>query len=155
MSDIGIDLTANDATAKFAVGTVMSITDSGFTKTYKYVQVTDVAAQATVAGYACYYVKPAEDTTGGLVTTDFSQSDGIGAGILQKAGMTESYYGWIQIKGVATMTIALTAGADGNALTAIGAGADGALDVSGAVTDAVCAYAIDASAKIILCDFPY
>ena len=63
-------------------------------------------------------------------------------------------YGWVQIKGTATITPALTAGADGNALTPVGA-TDGTLDVSALVTDAICAYAIDASAKIIKCDFPY
>jgi hypothetical protein len=47
----------------------------------------------------------------------------------------------------------LTAGADGNALTPVGS-TDGTLDVSAAVTDAICAYAVDASAKIVLCNFP-
>ena len=67
--------------------------------------------------------------------------------------MTDGTYGWIQISGPATLTIALTAGADGNALTAVGT-ADGALDVSGAVTDAVVAFADDISAKEIVCMFP-
>jgi len=52
------------------------------------------------------------------------------------------------------LTIALTAGADGNALTAVGAG-DGTLDVSAAVTDAVCAYAGDHSDNEIICAFPH
>jgi hypothetical protein len=63
-------------------------------------------------------------------------------------------YCWLQIKGPATLTTALTAGADGDALTAIGT-TDGTLDVSALVTDAIVAYAIDASAKIVMCDFPY
>jgi hypothetical protein len=63
-------------------------------------------------------------------------------------------YCWIQIKGPATLNTALTAGADGNALTAVGS-SDGALDVSALVTDSVVAYAVDASAKIVLCDFPW
>jgi hypothetical protein len=70
-----------------------------------------------------------------------------------QAVLADGEYGWIQIKGRATLTTALTAGADGNALTAVGA-TDGTLDVSAAVTDAICAYAVDASAKIVLCDFP-
>ena len=58
-----------------------------------------------------------------------------------------------QTKGVATLTTALTAGADGNALTAVGAG-DGTLDVSALVTDFICAVAIDASAKIVMLTCP-
>ena len=68
--------------------------------------------------------------------------------------MTDGQFGWFQIKGVATLTIALTAGADGNALTAVGAD-DGTLDVSGAVTDCVCAFAGDASDNEIICAFPF
>jgi hypothetical protein len=48
----------------------------------------------------------------------------------------------------------LTAGADGDPLTPAGA-TDGTLDVSGAVTDHVCAYAGDISDKEIICDFPF
>ena len=62
-------------------------------------------------------------------------------------------FGWVQIKGPATLALALTAGADGNALTAPGA-TDGTLDVAALVTDAICAYAADASAKKIVCMFP-
>jgi hypothetical protein len=58
-------------------------------------------------------------------------------------------YCWIQVQGPATLTTALTAGADGNALTPVGA-TDGTLDVSNAVTDHVCAIAVDASAKKVL-----
>ena len=67
--------------------------------------------------------------------------------------MADNTFGWIQIKGIATLTIALTAGADGDPLTPTGS-ADGTLDVSSGVTDAVCATAGDISGKIILCDFP-
>jgi hypothetical protein len=77
----------------------------------------------------------------------------VGAGVLQ-AVIATGEYGWVQTKGPATLTTALTAGADGNALTAVGA-TDGTLDVSALVTDAVVAYAIDASAKIVMCDFPW
>ena len=87
-----------------------------------------------------------------MVTSDLSDSAGLGAGVLQSAP-ADGEYCWIQVKGAATITPALTAGADGNALTAVGA-TDGTLDVSALVTDPVVAYAIDASAKIIMCDFP-
>lgn len=55
-------------------------------------------------------------------------------------------------QGAATLTIALTAGADGDPLTPTGS-ADGTLDVSSAATDNVCAIAGDISDKEIICDF--
>jgi hypothetical protein len=123
---------------------------------YKYVQYeTGAGAVAAVAGNVCYYYAAggasAGDTT--KVTSDLSDSSEVGAGILQ-AVLADGEYGWIQIKGPATITPALTAGADGDPLTPTGA-TDGTLDVTAATTDAICAYAIDASAKIILCDFPF
>jgi len=51
------------------------------------------------------------------------------------------------------LTIALTAGADGDPLTPTGS-ADGTLDVSADVTDNVCAIAGDISDKEIICTFP-
>jgi hypothetical protein len=59
----------------------------------------------------------------------------------------------VQIKGMATMNAALTAGADGDPLTATGS-SDGKLDVTADVTSVVVAYAGDASDKEIICDFP-
>ena len=67
--------------------------------------------------------------------------------------MTDGQYGWFQVTGVATLTIALTAGADGDPLCPTGA-ADGTLDVSAAVTDNICAIAGDISDKEIICTFP-
>lgn len=124
-------------------------------KIYKFVQYdTGAGSVAAVAGNACYYYAPSGASAGAttVVTSDLSDSAGLGAGILQSAP-ADGEYCWIQVKGPATITPALTAGADGNALTAVGA-TDGTLDVSALVTDAVVAYAIDASAKIIMCDFP-
>ncbi|RWI94661.1 MAG: hypothetical protein E5X33_30520 [Mesorhizobium sp.] len=87
------------------------------------------------------------------VTSDVSDTAANGAGVLAGApGNGE--YGWIQVKGPATVTTALVSGADGNALI-LSATTDGTLKVAAAVTDTVCAYAIDASAKIIMCAFPY
>ena len=151
---VGIDLTANDATYQFTPGTTYTVrTPTGPDKVYKYVQYSD-AAVAGIAGDCVYYVKPAASVTGTVVTMDFSDSDAVGAGVLQ-AIITHEYYGWIQIRGVATLTTALKAGADGNALTAVGVTTDGTLDVSALVTDSICAYAIDADVKIVLCAFPY
>jgi len=73
-------------------------------------------------------------------------------GVFQ-AVIADGGYGWIQIRGQATLTTALSAGADGNALTAIGT-TDGTLDVSALVTDFICAVAIDASAKTVFLTCP-
>jgi hypothetical protein len=124
-------------------------------KKYKYVQYVGGAGSiAAVAGNIAYYYAVGGASAGqiDIVTSDLSDSAGLGAGVLQ-AVIPASGYGWVQITGPATITPALTAGADGNALTAVGA-TDGTLDVSALVTDAIVAYAVDASAKIIMCRFP-
>jgi hypothetical protein len=124
-------------------------------KVYKFVIYdTGAGAVAAVAGNVAYFYAPSGVSAGltTTVTSDLSDSAGLGAGVLQSAP-TDGQYCWIQIRGPATLNTALTAGADGNALTAVGA-TDGTLDVSALVTDAIVAYAVDASAKIIMCDFP-
>lgn len=149
---LGLDKATIDTTPLFELGSI-GRTDDGLV--FKYVQYNSGAgAVAAVAGNVCYYLAPSGASAGSstVVTSDLSDSAGLGAGVLQ-AVIPSGSYGWIQIKGRATITPALTAGADGNALTAVGA-SDGTLDVSALVTDAVVAYAVDASAKIILCDFP-
>lgn len=144
----GALVSQNDATAQHALGEIYT-TGS---KTYKYITYAAAsAATAGVAGEVCYYLA-ATGYANSDVTSDLSDSDEVGAGVLQTA-MADNTFGWIQIKGLATLTIALTAGADGDPLTPTGS-ADGTLDVSADVTDVVCATAGDISAKIILCDFP-
>lgn len=148
----GVTLTANDSTPMFTPGLVVEMQTG---KKYKYVQYNQGAgAVAAVAGNVCYYYAPSGASAGAttVVTSDLSDSANVGAGVLQ-AVLTNGYYGWIQVTGTATITPALTAGADGNALTAVGA-TDGTLDVSALVTDHICAVAVDASAKIIFCMFP-
>jgi hypothetical protein len=125
-------------------------------KVYKFVKYNEGAGSvAAAAGNVAFYYGVSGASAGATteVTSDATDSIGVGAGVLQ-AAIPDGDYGWVQIKGPATLTTALTAGADGNALTAVGAG-DGTLDVSALVTDAIVAYAVDASAKIIFCDFPY
>ena len=125
-------------------------------KVYKFVQYdTGAGPVAAVIGNVCYYYAVSGASAGqtNIVTSDLSDSAGLGAGVLQSAP-TDGQYCWIQIRGDATITPALTAGADGNALTAVGA-TDGTLDVSALVTDSIVAYAVDASAKIIKCNFPW
>jgi len=150
--DIGVDVTATSTTAQFTVGSKYEDQNG---KVYKYVQYeTGAGPVAAVAGNVCYYYAPGGASAGAttVVTSDLSDSAGLGAGVLQSV-IADGSYGWIQIRGPATITPALTAGADGNALTAVGA-TDGTLDVSALVTDAVVAFAVDASAKIIMCMFP-
>jgi hypothetical protein len=153
MNIIGIDVTNVSTTAKFKLGTVAGdIGTNGPQKNYKYIKYNAAtAAVAGVAGEVAYYYL-AGGYADSEVTSDVSDSVNVGAGVLQ-AVMADATYGWVQIGGPATLSIALTAGADGNALTAVGAG-DGTLDVSGAVTDAICAFADDISAKEIVCCFP-
>lgn len=148
----GVIVSRVDATAMFTPGVNFAAQDG---KKYKYVQYdTGAGSVAAVSGNIAYYYAPSGASAGAtaVVTSDLSDSAGLGAGVLQSAP-TDGEYCWIQIRGAATITPALTAGADGNALTAVGA-SDGTLDVSGAVTDAVVAFAVDASAKIIMCMFP-
>lgn len=156
MSYLGANLTQTYASLTEgntpSVGTVIWVEN----KAYKFVLFNNgVGNVAAVAGNVCYYYAPSGASAGATttITSDLSDSAGLGAGVFQSVP-ADGEYCWIQIKGPATLTTALTAGADGNALTAVGA-TDGTLDVSALVTDAIVAYAIDASAKIIMCDFPF
>ena len=148
----GVILDVIDTSAEFLLGQRYESDDG---KVYKYVEYSNgTAAVAGVAGEVAYYTTVAIGGAGGTnVTSDLSDSLSVGAGVLQ-ASLTDASFGWVQVKGIATLSIALTAGADGDALTPTGAG-DGTLDVNiatAANTD-VCARAIDASASIIMCDF--
>jgi len=148
---IGVNLTdvTTDGVPKFTVGQIFEDNDG---KVFKYFLFNNgagnVASIANDFGY--YYGVSAAglDVNSQTCTMDRTDSAGIGAGVFQ-AVIGDGQYGWLQVAGEATLKQALTAGADGNALTPIGAGADGAIDVSAAVTDAICAYAYDASAKIV------
>lgn len=122
---------------------------------YRFVQYNGGAgAVAAVAGNFAYYYAPSGASAGAtsVVTSDLTDSAGVGAGVLQ-AVIASGDYGWIQTRGVATLTTALTAGVDGNALTPVGA-TDGTLDVSALVSDHICAIAVDASAKIVFVTCP-
>ena len=149
---LGLDVTAIDTTAKFKVGTVFSdIGVDGPEKCYKYVLFNNGTGNvaAVVGDFAYYYL--AAGLASNTVTMDLTDSIGVGAGTFQSV-LTDGAYGWIQVSGNATLTTAPLAGADGNALTAVGATTDGTLDVSALVTDAICAIAGDISAKqVILC----
>lgn len=152
MSNIaGVLLTRVKTTTEgpeFVLGTCYR--DLSNSKQYKYVQFDNGAAVASVAGNVCYYNGSAGAID--VVTMDLSGSSNVGAGVFQ-AVIADLGYGWIQTRGNATLTTALTAGADGNALTAVGS-TDGTLDVSAAVTDYICAVAVDISAKIVFLTCP-
>jgi hypothetical protein len=145
-------LSGSEAGRAFAVGDTFTNYDG---KKYKFVQYeVGAGAIAAAAGNFCYYYAEGGTSAGSttVVTSDLSDSAGVGAGVLQSAP-ADGEYCWIQTWGPATLTTALTAGADGNALTPVGA-TDGTLDVSAAVTDHVCAIAVDASAKIVFVTCP-
>ena len=150
---LGIDVTAQSTTPEFIPGQLGVVTDSNGTKIYKYLKYDDgTAAVDGVAGEVAYYYT-LDGYKNHVCSSDLSDSVEIGAGVIQANIATETY-GWFQIKGAATLSIALTAGADGDPLTPTGS-ADGTLDVSSAATDNVCAIAGDISDKEIICDFPF
>lgn len=159
MSAIGANLTKTFTASELASSGIGWGLGDKYTahdgKTYKFVQYdTGAGPVAAVAGNVAYYYAPSGASAGAttVVTSDLSDSANVGAGVLLAAPL-DGEYCWIQIKGPATLNTALTAGADGNALTAVGA-TDGTLDVSALVSDHICAVAIDASAKIVMCLFP-
>lgn len=153
----GTLLTRIDAAAggpQFTLGAVAETPDG---KQYKYVKYdTGAGPVAAVAGNVCYYYT-LDGYKNYTVTSDLSDSIEIGAGVLMSAP-GDGDYCWIQIRGAATLTTALTAGADGDPLTPTGA-TDGTLDVvlndagSGYLSH-ICAYAGDISDKEIICMFP-
>jgi hypothetical protein len=127
--------------------------------TYKFVQYhAATAGLSGVEGQVAYYMHPAgqTDRTATHVTSDVSDSYGLGAGVLQ-ADVQDGAYCWVQIKGEAALSIALTSGADGDQLTARGA-TDGTLAAPAALPDAVkygyVGYVIDATIPRIICNFP-
>ncbi len=129
-------------------------------KVYKWVKYNNGSGDvASIAGDCAYYYGVAGDAvTGGyensVVTMDRTDGFGVGAGVFQ-AIIADGEFGWLQIRGPATLTQALTSGSDGGALTEVGAGADGALESVGADVEAMVAIATDISAKKIICMFPF
>jgi|TARA_R100001244_G_scaffold24873_1_gene25039 hypothetical protein len=150
---LGITASATAASIPdFALGTIGANVTSDGIKVYKYIKYdTGGGSVAAVASQVAYYYT-LDGYKNHTVTSDLSDSVEIGAGVLQSAP-GDGEYGWIQIKGPATLNLALTAGADGDPLTPTGS-SDGTLDVSAAVTDNVCAIAGDISDKEVACDFP-
>lgn len=153
---LGIDPTAVTDTAKFRPGQLGSVVESP-TKMFKYVQYnTGSGDVAAVSGNATAYYT-VDGYKNNVVTSDYSDSVNIGAGILQSTP-TNGDFCWIQIRGAATMASALTAGGDGQNLTVLGAG-DGLLDIPSSYwltstdTNFTCAVSADISDKEIICNF--
>ncbi|MEN9924354.1 MAG: hypothetical protein RL268_480 [Pseudomonadota bacterium] len=125
-------------------------------KRYRFVLFDNGAGNvAAVAGNFAYVLAVSGASAGQTttVTMDLSDSAEVGAGVFQSVP-ADGEYCWVQISGFATLTTALTAGADGDNLTPTGStdGTLDAIDTTSALTANahVCAIAIDASAKIVL-----
>lgn len=148
-------LAENNTIDREGVGTIRHEGNS----VYKWIKYNSGAgAVAAIAGDVAYYYGVGGDAVSGgyenhEVTMD--RTDGyLGAGVLQSV-IPNGSFGWVQIRGPATLTNTLTAGADGDGLTHRGADADGRLDVVSAIIDPVVAIATDASARKIICMFPW
>lgn len=132
-------LTQLDTTAQELLGAIRYEDNA----VYKYVKFSGTLA-LVANDFVCYVVSDLTNTT-----VDGTNSVlGAGMALASHSGTGSAYYGWIQIRGTVTLSTALTAGADGDALTVIGAG-NKTLDVSALVTDVIYAIAVDASAKIV------
>lgn len=160
MIQAGIDITSVSTSQQYLLGQLgMTGADN---KVYKYVKYDDGTANLDLAaGDVVYYVDDS-GYTAHTVTADASDSTGqeIGAGVAAAAVTADASYFWVQIKGAATVAVALGGSAgDGDPLTCVGA-ADKALTKAAesdtaAVYKPVVAIAQDASAKEIICDFPF
>lgn len=150
---VGVDFTAVSAIAEHKLGQIGMVSNSTDTRMYKYVKYdTGAGPVAAVSGQVAYYYT-LDGYKNNTVTSDLSDSINLGAGVLQSAP-ADGEYCWVQIKGPATLSIALTAGSDGSPLTAVGA-TDGTLDLAEAVSSQIVAWAGDISDNEILCDFPF
>ncbi|RMD94235.1 MAG: hypothetical protein D6811_03270 [Alphaproteobacteria bacterium] len=131
-------------------------------KVYKFVRYREGTGALDIAAGDVVYYTDAAGGTSFEVTADTSDASGqeIGAGVAATAVTTDGDYFGVQIKGPATVaqTSGGTAG-DGDPLTCVGA-ADKALTKAAesdtaAVYKPVVAFAVDASAKTVICDFPW
>lgn len=131
---------------KEALGTIREENNA----VYKYVQFSGTTTVA--AGDFCSYVIYASDP--GLNIVDKATAL-IGAGLAMAAVASGTVqYGWIQIKGLGTLASAFGSGANGNAVTVIGA-SNGTLVVAAAVTNHIVGQIHDVTAKQVVLDCPY
>ncbi|KTR05004.1 hypothetical protein NS365_13325 [Aureimonas ureilytica] len=122
---------------------------------YRFVQYNAGVNVPGVKGNVAGFYAPGGVSTGltNVVTSDVSETAGLGAGILM-SDVASGEYCWIQIGGLATLTPALVSGASGQSLV-LSTTTDGTLKVAAAVTDSVVAYAVNAAGKQVMCSFPY
>jgi len=124
-------------------------------KTYRFVKYNSGAGTvAAVAGNAVGFYAPGGVSAAATNEVTSDNSDTVAAAGVLVGAPGNGEYGWIQTKGVNTLNLALTAGADGNALYLNAAGTDGALTVMSAVTQSTAGTAIDASAKVVMLACP-
>lgn len=162
-------VTQVDSAAKYDLGTHRF--EGG--KVYKYVELKNATATVAVtAGADPVFYKADTGYGASQVVSDLTDADAVpvGAGIVAGtvAGvLATSYFCWIQIKGLATLGTAIAASVDATPVAAadgdvlvVGA-ADKTLRRANTVIDADAerrrevAVATDASAKEIICDFPW
>ncbi|MDP3740372.1 MAG: hypothetical protein Q8R02_23500 [Hyphomonadaceae bacterium] len=155
---IGANLTRTYTTAQLAGEGPAKLGALHFSydgKVYKFVLFNNGVGNVAAVDGNMAYIYAVSGASAGQTTTvtmDLTDTQEIGAGKFMSVP-ADGEYCWIQVKGIATLTTALTAGADGDPLTPTGA-SDGTLDVTADVTSPNCGYAIDASAKIVFLDCP-
>ena len=123
-------------------------------KVYKWVSYdAGTGSVAAVAGNCVVYHGDDSVVADSAADVTMDITDGtIVAGVLQ-AIIADGSYGWIQIKGVAILTIALDSGADENEL--IVGTTDGSLAVRASAAQHTAGVALDVTAKIVLLDCPW
>lgn len=147
------DLTGANSGKAPGIGDIYVSNDN---KTYRFVKYNSGAgAVAAVAGNAVGFYGPSGVSAGATNEVTSDGTDIVAAAGVLVAAPGNGEYGWIQVKGVCTLNLALTAGADGNALYMNAAGTDGALTVMSAATQSTAGTAIDASAKIVMLNCPF
>lgn len=123
-------------------------------KCYKWVLYdTGAGSVAAVASQVAYYYT-LDGYKNNTVTSDVTDASGLGAGILQ-AAPADGEYCWVQIKGAATLALALTTATDNVPLTQNASTTDGTLSLHATDTESVIGWSGDASDKEIICDFPF
>ena len=123
-------------------------------RVFKWVKYNDGTAVPAVAGNAVVYHGDDAVTldVAAEVTSDYAAGAAIVAGVLMAAPL-DTQFGWIQIKGIVVMNLALDSGLDGNNL--IVGTTDGSLAVAALAATMVAGYAVDATAKIVLLNCPW
>jgi len=157
MIQTGVNITANDSSAQFELGTIYEAAGG---KKYKYVELkNETATVAGVAGDVVGYLGSPSSSENYTVVTDNTDAatKPIGAGVLGVAvvgTLAVAEYVWVQVSGpfTAAQDLAGTP-ADGDALFL--STTDKTLTLATAADDPVCAYAIDDSADKCIAAFAY